>query len=69
MSGNQLDQEESEYIENYDPKKIEWEKGCVDDHVEMKKKTGKFMRFMIYGIVSILGIAFAVLKIVNLLGG
>ena len=69
MGQNRLDDDESSYIENYDPKKIEWEKECNDDHGKIKKRAGKFIRFMFYAAVSMLGAAFAILKIVNLFGG
>lgn len=64
-----LDDEDSSYMENYQPNKIDFGESdikCVSVHGSMIKRTGKKVRYTFYAILSGLGLAFAIIKILSL---
>ena len=69
LNPQKLDDDESSFMENYQPNQIQTtgeELKCVSGHTSIIKRTGKGVRYIFYSILAILGVAFAVLKIVNL---
>ncbi len=69
INPEKLEADENSFMENYDPNKIEVneaEMKCTSGHGSMKRMRGKNIRYAFYGFLSLLGVAFAVLKMVSI---